>query len=432
MSGNVPLLIAWRYLFGRKSHSAVSAIAAVAVAGVAVATAAMICVMAVFNGFHHMLTVRMDRMTPDVMVTPAHGKMISDGDSLALALAKVEGVALATPTLSENALVICNGRETPVLLKGVVPGEFRKITALDSLMLGNGTPLIAADREDPFLTDDDGYPVDFETPPANASLSIGAASRTGVTRTGEVLTLFAPKRTGRMNPANPLNSFVVDSLLATSVYESEQRDFDDNMIITDISTVRNLFMYDTEASAVEVAAGHGTDAADLAGRIARTVGPGYVVRDRERMHEISFRMVNVEKWMSFLLLAFILVIASFNIISTVSMIVIDKQQAMRTMRSLGMTRRSVGRVFAWESALVTSLGAVCGILLGCALCLAQEKWGVIQLGSDPSQLMARAYPVDLRPLDIAAALVPVTAIGAVCAAVSAAFARSRMASDVKK
>lgn len=422
MRPGVSPIIAWRYLTGRKSHSAVNAIAAVAVAGVAVATAAMICVMAVFNGFHSLLADRLDRMTPDVSITPYTGKTIANGDSLADAISRLPGVALATPVVADNALVLYNGHETPVLLRGVEPEAYRRMTALDSIMIGDSAPLVEADREGE--VDPDTY--EMSAPAANASASIGAASRAGIDRIGAVLTIFAPKRIGRVNMANPLSSFVVDSLEVTSVYESEQSDFDENTIITDLATVRGLFLYDAEATSVEVMASPGTDSSALAATIRETVGDRWRVRDRAEQHALSFRMVNVEKWMSFLLLAFILVIASFNIISTLSMMVVEKEDSMHTLRALGMSGRGIGGVFAWESLFVTIAGGAGGIILGCALCLAQQKWGFIHLAGNPDDLVVKAYPVALQWGDIAATLVPLSAVGALCAIISASFARTRL------
>ena len=418
-------IVAWRYLTGRKTHSAVNAIAAVAVAGVAVATAAMICVMAVFNGFHSLLADRLDRMTPDVTVTPLTGKTIADGDSLAEVLGRLPGVALATPVVADNALALNAGHETPVQLRGVRAADYRRMTALDSILIGDSEPLEEIDREG--FVDPETYEV--TAPPANASASIGAASRAGINRLGTTITVFAPKRLGRVNMANPLNSFVVDSLKITSVYESEQSDFDENTIVTDIETVRGLFLYDTEATSVDIMAAPGTDASLLAARVKEAVGKGFKVRDRAEQHTVSFRMVNVEKWMSFLLLAFILVIASFNIISTLSMMVVEKEDSMRTLRALGMSRRGIGGVFAWESLFVTLAGGLGGILLGCGLCLAQQKWGFIHLAGNPEELVVKAYPVALQWGDIAATLLPLAAVGLLCAAVSASFARSRLGRD---
>ncbi len=413
----VSLRIAWRWLFGRKSHSAIGAIAAVAVAGVAVATAAMICVMAVFNGFHDLLQERLDRMSPDVAVLPLSGKTIADADSLAEALAALPGVALATPTLTEQALLLHDGRESPVTLKGVRVADYRRMTSLDSILLDGSVPLEAP------------APVDAETgeggDAAPASLSVGAAMRVGVGSVGARLTVFAPKRVGRVNLSNPLSSFMVDSLLCTSVFESQQSDLDDNTVVTDLERVRSLLMYDTEGSAVEVMAAPGTDPTSLAEAIRDATGGRWDVRDRARQRMAEFRMVNVEKWMSFLLLSFILVIASFNIISTVSMMVVDRQEVMRTLLALGMSRRRVGGVFAWESLLVTLCGGAAGMALGSLLCLAQQTWGLVRLNGDPSSLVVSAYPVHLMWGDLLATLLPLAAVGVICAMIGAGFARSR-------
>ncbi len=404
----IPFLISTRFLAGKKSHRAVNAIGLVSVVGVAVATAAVICVLSVFNGFHEILAGRLDKMAPDLMVTPASGKTIANGDSLAAEIDKIPGVAIATPTLTDNALGFYNGRETPVTLKGVIPDEYAKVTMIDSLLMAGGTPL-------------------WETDEGKGSLiSVGVAYKLGLYSAGEVYNVFAPKRLGRFNPANPAAAFVMDSLYVADIYQTLQEEYDENRIITDIETVRDLLLYDQEATAIEIKIAPNADLAIIGAGISDSIGNKYEVKDRLQQQEINFRMVQIEKWMTFLLLFFILIIASFNIISTISMLVLEKTDSLRTMSAIGMSRTSISRVFMWESVLVSAIGAAIGIILGTGLCLLQQKYGFIKIASGGIESETMAYPVLLETSDIFVTLIPILLITFVCAIVASNFAKSKV------
>ena len=408
MKSNIPLIIALRYLFGKKSHSAVNAIAIVSVAGVTVATAAVVCVLSVFNGFQTVLTERLDTLSPDIIVTPREGKTIADGDSLAAKISKIKGVAVATPTLTDNALGFYNGRETPITLKGVVAEEYSKVTSIDSLLIAGGTPLNQSEASNPGL------------------LSIGLAYKLSMFDYSHPLMVFAPKRTGRFNPANPAAAFVMDSVYVADVFQSLQDTYDENCVFTDIAFVRDLLLYDREATAIEIKASPEANPGRLTDEIATRIGNGYIVKDRLMQQDVNFRMVQIEKWMTFLLLFFILVIASFNIVSTLSMLVLEKQDSMRTMSAIGMHRGQIASVFRWESILVSLFGAAVGLLLGAILCLLQEKFGFITIANGGVEGTAMAYPVKLKVADLLVTLVPIALITAVCACVAGRFAKSRM------
>lgn len=398
-----------RFLAGKKSHRAVNAIAIVSVVGVAVATAAVICVLSVFNGFQEILSGRLDKMAPDLMVTPAEGKTIANGDSLAEVIGKIPGIEIATPTLTDNALGFYNGRETPVTLKGVIPEEYAKVTLIDSLLVGDdGTPLWKSDAESPSL------------------ISVGIAYKLGLFGSGYEYNVFAPKRIGRFNPANPAAAFVMDSLYVAGIFQSMQEEYDENSIITDISIVRDLLLYDQEATAIEIKTKTGSSLQDIRTKISDFIGNKYDVKDRLQQQEINFRMIQIEKWMTFLLLFFILIIASFNIISTISMLVLEKTESLRTMSAIGMSRTAISRVFMWESVIVSAIGATIGLIVGSALCLLQQKYGLITIANGGFEAEPMAYPVRLEATDILITLIPILIISFACALVASSFAKSRL------
>lgn len=404
--------IAWRYLVSKKSHSAVGAISVVSICGMAVATAAIICVLSVFNGFKGIIADRLDTLSPDVIVEPLKGKVFPDADSIAKRIQNIKEVEIASPTLTDNALALCGSREMPVTLKGVRFNEFHKITSLDSLIIDRA-PLRNAILDSEF---------------SEAIFSIGAAAGISATPEDEVL-LFAPIREGRVNLSNPASSFLTDSVRVTKVFRSDQSQFDENLVIVDIELARDLLQYDAEASAIEILTAPGTDVDKLTSEISKAIGPEFTVKDRLRQQEMNFRMISIEKWVTFLLLFFILVIASFNIISSLSMLVIEKEKSISTLRAMGFSRRGIGSIFFWESIFVTVIGGISGIVIGIILTLMQEHWGLIKLQGDPGTLTVASYPVHLDPADILVTLLPIVIIGFATAFITAAYARSRSRSS---
>lgn len=405
----LPARIAARYLRSRKSHSAVGAIATVSIIGMAVATAAIVCVLSVFNGFKSVIGERLDTLAPDILVEPAAGKVLTHADSIAAVAAGIGGVAVSTPTVADNALIIAAGREMPVYLVGVDPEVYARTTQIHKLI---------DPREGKYLKAgmDRGMP--------ETVISIGVASQMSSFPDDRLL-LFTPRREGRVNMANPVANFITDSLYVSGVFRALQNDYDENRIIVDLPTARRMFQYTHQASNLHIAAAPGTDPAALAARIQKTLGPGVTVKDRLRQQEMNFRMIEIEKWVSFLLLGFILTIASFNIISTLSMLVLEKEPTLSTLAAMGLSRRRIGSVFAWESILVTAVGGLAGIMLGLTLCLLQQHFGFIKIG-DGTQTIMSAYPVVVRATDLLLCLVPLLAIGALSALTTSQFAKKRI------
>lgn len=344
-------------------------------------------------------------MSPDVMVSPASGKTFADGDSLAAAVSTVDGVAIAMPMVADNALALAGSSEMPVRLLGVDPAAYRRITSLDSIMLDGGKAPLAGSRE--------------------AAAAVGTASQLALYEQGTPILLFAPRREGRVNLANPAASFISDSVALSGVYRADRSEVDANTMVCDIEVARMLFQYDAEATEVLVKAAPDVAPETLAGRIRDRLGKGYVVKDRLQQQAMDFRMIEIEKWVTFLLLFFILVIASFNIVSTLAMLVVEKQKSMLVMRAVGMPYSLIGRVFWWESVFVTVAGGIAGLALGVILSLLQEHFGLIRLAGDPSAMIVSAYPVALQWGDVALAFAPVALIGLAAAWVASRFARTR-------
>ncbi|MCM1292417.1 MAG: FtsX-like permease family protein [Bacteroides sp.] len=386
--------IALRYLFSKKSHNAVNVISIISMIGVGVAAAAILCVLSVFNGFSDLAVERMSGFDPQVKVEAANGKKIYQADSLALQLQSMPQIAMAMPTIKENALAIFDGGQMAVDMHGLPAGY-------DSMM-----PIESAVIDGEYLTANTELPV--------ATLSVGTAMRLkAYPGTDRMVSVYVPKRTGKINAANPMNSFKADSLFVGGVVRFDDAEVDQQSIYVPIEMARNLLEYNRgEASAIELMPASGVTVKDAVNAVKSKLGDRFKVLDRYGQEEESFRMISVEKWITFMMLAFILVIASFNIISTMSMLIIEKRSDMTTLRSMGATASMVRNIFMWEGWLITTMGGVAGALLGVALSYAQQMGGFIKLNGDPTQLVVDTYPVRVMASDflLVVALVAVTGL----------------------
>lgn len=415
MSKFLATRFAWRYLVSRKSHSAVGTISIVSLCGMAVATAAIICVMSVFNGFHAMIADRLDMLSPELVIVPAKGKTITAADSLADAIRRMPQIRFASVTLADNALALYDGKEFPITVKGVDMETYRRVTNLDSL-------IIASDQNRQVTSATQNSDEASSTP---ASLSIGVASSLGI-MPGESMMVFTPRRIGRVNLSNPASSFITDSVCVTEVFRSNQAQYDENLIFVDLDMARNLLQYDTDGSAIEISLTPGSDSDAVRSQLQSAIGEQYRVLDRLMQQSDSFKMINIEKWVTFLLLFFILIIASFNIISSLSMIVLEKEKSLTTLRALGLSNDKIGGIFFRQSILVSAIGGAVGIAMGVTLVLLQQEFGLIKIAGDPSQLVMTSYPVRLDPADILITVIPIGLIAIATGWITAAFAKARL------
>lgn len=404
MNKNLTPGLAWRYLSSKKSHNAVGAISAVAIVGMAVATAAIICVLSVFNGFHDSIEKRLDAVSPDILISPKSGKTISDVQEICTKISKIKDIALATPTITDNALALCETVEMPVTLKGVDFPDYLQIANLDSLSLTGD--LLNGITGDTYV-------------------SVGAASGLHA-YPGDDILLFAPKRFGRVNLSNPSASFRSDSTTITSIFRTNQKRFDENLIFTTRERVAQLFDYEDEASAIEIQLIPNSSVKDVQKRISNLLGEKFSVKNRLEQQEMDFRMIKIEKWITFLLLFLILIIASFNVISSMSMLVIEKENSFLSLRALGMPKTKIGDIFFWESIYVCTIGGGAGIILGVLLSLAQQIFGFIKIGGDPDMVIMNSYPVKVEAFDILLTILPIALIGLTTAAITASYARKKI------
>ena len=384
--------IAWRYLFSKKSHNAINIVSGVSAAGVMVATAALICVLSVMNGFSGVVEQMFSNFDPELRIEPTEGKSFRLDSPEMLAVADMPTVSIFSPTVEETALIQYDDHQVAATLKGV-SDRFQELTSIDSII------------HDGFYSVYDGA---FE----RCVMGRGLAAKIGINpHFVGGLKVYAPKRKGRVNLMRPDLSLNQASTFIAGTFAVDQIQYDDRVMLVSLDFARSLFDYDdTKATAVELALADGANLKKVKKQIRATLGDGFSVLDRYEQQADFFRISRIEKMLTLLLLAFILLIATFNIIGSLSMLMIDKQEDSRTLMNMGATPAMLRRIFLYEGWLISALGAAVGLVLGLAICLIQQEFGILKLGNGTDYVLS-AYPVEVQATDILLVAVIVLAIG---------------------
>ena len=388
---NWTFFFARRYLFSRRSHNAINIISAISAVGIAVATMALVCTLSVFNGFQDLVSGLFTAFDPQLRVTLTEGRTIAVDDEALLRLGQMEQIEVLTPVLEDQALVVQEGRQTVVTVKGV--GEnYDKQANLQELLYGDGTYLLQQAGQE--------YGI----------LGIQLASTLGLgAYFPEPLQIYAPRRGERVNLANPLSSFNQAELHSPGVlFMVQQTEYDANYILTSLDFAQTIFDQPGNVSAMEIRLKDNVDTDRAKAEIQELLGEGFLVQDRYEQQEDIFRIMRVEKLISYLFLTFILLVACFNIIGSLSMLMIDKKADVQTLRSLGADNGDICRIFMYEGRLISFLGAVVGIVLGIVLCWVQQTFGLLTMGD---HFIVEAYPVSIHWADILLVLATVVAVG---------------------
>lgn len=390
---NFPFYIARRYLFSKKSHNAINVISAISICGVALATLALVCTLSVFNGFQDLVSTFFTAFDPQLKIVPASGKVFDGKDKRIQLLKNIPEVALMCESVEDNALVQYQGKQAMAVVKGM-EDNFDELTPIDTILFGRGELLLHDEV------------VDYAIPGVQLLASLG----TGV-RFLDPLEIYAPKRGAKVNMANPAASFNSGNLFSSGlVFAVNQEKYDGSYIITSLQFARKLFQYTDEVSAVNLKLVAGADVDAVKRKIENVLGNDFRVLDRYEQQADTFRIMEIEKLISYLFLTFILMIACFNVIGSLSMLIIDKRDDAATLRNLGADERQIFRIFLFEGRMITFIGAVSGIVLGGLLCWLQQRFGLISLGSSGS-FIVDAYPVSVHWEDIVLIFVTVVAVG---------------------
>lgn len=388
------LKIAWRYLFAKKQFNAIHIITAISSAAVGVVTAAMICVLSVMNGFGVMVEQLFSQFDPDLRITAKAGKSFSISEEKKHALLELPCVDLLSESISETALVYFEDKQMPVQLMGV-DTSFSALTGIENIIT-------------------DGHYEVYDGAFDRSVLGQGLAWKLGIgARFVHGIQVYAPKREGKVNMLRPDANFNQERCFIAGTFAVNQQKYDDNLMLVDIGLTRRLLDYDsTEVTALQVGVNEAYSIKQTKREIAAVLGDGYVLQDRYEQQEDFFRILRVEKLLTALLLIFILLIATFNGIGSLSMLIIDKQQDIRTLSHLGASDGMIRKVFVLEGWMVNTLGAIGGLIVGLGVCLLQEHFGLLKLGNG-SEYVLNAYPVAVQGWDIALVSAVVLVLGAV-------------------
>lgn len=390
---NFPFYIARRYLFSKKSHNAINVISAISVCGVALATLALVCTLSVFNGFQDLVASFFTAFDPQLRITAVRGKVFDGDDPRILALRQMPEVAVWSRSLEDNAMVQYQGRQAMAVIKGV-EDNFDILTPIDSILYGRGELT---------LHDEVAH---YAIPGIQLLATLGSSIRFL-----DPLEVYAPRRGAKVNLANPSTAFVTGSLFSSGlVFSVNQEKYDASYILTSIDFARSLFQYTTEVSAVNLRLDPGADTEAVKRQIQQQLGGDFRVEDRYEQQADTYRIMRVEKLISYLFLTFILVIACFNIIGSLSMLIIDKRDDVATLRNLGASDKQIVRIFLFEGRMISFIGASVGVVLGLMLCWVQQAFGLIKLGSSGS-FVVDAYPVSVEVTDVAVVFVTVLVVG---------------------
>ena len=392
---NFPFYIARRYLFSKKSTNAINIISGISVLGVAVATMALVVTLSVFNGFSDLVASFFTDFDPQLKIVPVEGKTAPADDPVLSEIKAMPEIYVATECVEDQALAVYNGRQAMVIIKGV-EDNFDSLTHIREKLDGDGT---------------------FELHAADIQYGILGRQVIDVLGIGYYyfplpLKIYAPRREGQLDMSDPADGFIEDELYSPGVvFEIKQSKYDRNYILTSIGFARRLFDQQGMLSSLELRLKQGSDFEAVKERIKQVVGDKYQVMDRYEQQEDTFRIMKIEKLIAYIFLTFILMVACFNIIGSLSMLIIDKKDDVVTLRNLGASDRQITQIFLFEGRLISAIGAIIGIALGLLLCWIQQTYGIISLGSSEGSFVVNAYPVSVHPLDVIIIFLTVLAVG---------------------
>jgi lipoprotein-releasing system permease protein len=391
---NFPFYIARRYLFSKKSTHAINVISGISVVGVAVATMALVVTLSVFNGFHDLVASFFTSFDPQLKVMPAKGKTVAADDPVLTEIRRMPQIEVATECVEDQALAVYNGRQAMVTVKGV-DDNFDRLTHIKDILVGQG---------------------EYELHAADLHYGIPGIRLAEMLGTGyyfpNPIKIYAPRREGQLNMANPTDGFVEDELYSPGVlFAVKQAKYDKSHIITSIAFARTIFEQQGMLSSLELRLKPGSNFEAAKEEIKRKAGDRFVVKDRYEQQDDTFKIMKIEKLIAYIFLTFILVVACFNIIGSLSMLIIDKKNDVTTLRNLGASDKQIVHIFLFEGRMISVIGAVVGILLGLLLCWLQQTYGIVALGRSSGSFVVDAYPVSVHPEDIAVIFVTVVVVG---------------------
>lgn len=391
---NFPFYIARRYLFSKKSTHVINIISGISVVGVAVATMALVVTLSVFNGFHDLVASLLTSFDPQIEIVPTKGKTAPTDDPILTKIRNLPQVDVATESVEDQAMAIYKGRQAMIKVKGV-EDNFSELSHINDILYGDG---------------------EFSLHAANLQfgvVGIRLADNLGMTADWDgQLKIYAPKREGQLDLMNPTEGFVEDSVISPGVvFSVKQARYDRDYVLTSIAFARNLFGQQGMLSQLEIRLKPGSDLDAVKAEMQKIAGNKYRVLDRMEQQADTFKIMKIEKFIAYIFLTFILAVACFNIIGSLSMLIIDKKNDVVTLRNMGASDKQIVRIFLFEGRMISAIGAILGILVGLLLCWLQQVYGLVSLGRSSGSFIVDAYPVSVHPEDIIIIFITVLAVG---------------------
>lgn len=384
------IYISIRYLFARKSRNAINIISSISVAGVMVGTMALIIILSVFNGLEDMVKSIFGTFDPDLEIRITEGKVFNPDQKKIASLGEIKGIEAWSVILEENALLRYDDRQYIATVRGV-EDDYSKVTDLDSAMWDGEFVLRAENGRE------------------HAVVGMGIANTLGIGLNFlDPINIYVPRRTGKVRNIDLTNAFVREWIFPSGIYSVEQ-DFDSRYIFIPITVMRRLLEYDSEISAIEIKFDGSSSIEEIQAEVEALFGPDFTVKNQYQQQEIFYKVMRSERLAIFLILSFILLIASFNVIGSLTMLIIEKERDIEILRSLGANNSLIKKIFIFEGWLISIFGALSGLLLGGFVCWLQMHYGLLKLEGDT--LIIDTYPVIMKLPDFFLVLGTVLLIG---------------------
>jgi len=386
---NLPLFIARRYLVSKKKQNIINIISAISVGGIIIGTTALVIVLSVFNGFQSLIDTFFSSFDPDLKITPVEGKMFDPKEFEFEKIKHLPGVVHYAEIIEEVALLKYGKQIYPAVVKGV-PENYTKYTGIDSLIIDGS-----------FILENQG--INYTVVGQGVAYSLGIRPEF----TDHIM-VYVPKK-GKQVSINPARAINHNYIYPSGVF-AVLEEIDSKYIIVSHKFAADLFESEQQVSSVEIGLNTGVNTKKIQKEIEKILGKGFQVKNKYQQHDLIFKTMQSEKWSAYLILVFILVIASFNVLSSLSMLIIDKKDDIYIFRSMGATSKTIGNIFLFEGWMISVVGAITGTFIGLLICWAQIKFGFISLPHNGTFLIS-AYPVQIIFTDIMLILTVVLLIG---------------------
>jgi lipoprotein-releasing system permease protein len=387
----LPLFIANRYLLAKKSHNLINIITWISILGISVGSFALIVVLSAFNGLEKVISSMNNRLTPDLQIAPVKGKAIDLTVFPLGQLKEIQGVDYVIPTITEDALFRANDKQHIGQVKGV-GAEYQEIERINKIVFG----------ENGLLLSDGEY--DFAVPGAGVAwyLGINAYNPYAMVR------VYVPKR-GNASMMSLENSFNSDVLTVRSVFSTEQEQ-DEKLVLVPFDWLSELLEYENKASNVELFTVPNADINKVKKEVKAVIGEDFTVKNQQEQQETLYKIMRSEKWAVYVILTFILILATFNVVGSLSMLMIDKRKDTEILKAMGADNRLIHEIFMNEGLLISVAGGIIGLLLGIILVLLQQQFGFVKFGTGGNYVVD-AYPVLLKFKDVLLIFATILAVG---------------------